>query len=154
MADEFSHAEYELARLRAFDHWQGSNQRIPMAEPSDVRLRDPAFGSLQKSLLDQSIAEQQSRLAALDRGLARRRADLEGTRQQLEKLRRILPLIEVRAGLRCQAAANQPRLQNAIFGAGARANYGTTGPRCSGVDVTRDAVRHRGAYAAEAHAPI
>jgi hemolysin D len=97
MAEEFSHAEYELARLRTFDHWQGTNQRVPMAEPSDVRLRDPAFGALQLSLLDQSISEQQSRLSALDHGLARRRADLEGTRQQLEKLRRILPLIEERA---------------------------------------------------------
>jgi len=53
--------------------------------------------SLQRSLLDQSIAQQRSRIAGIDQALIRRRAEGESTRQILEKLKQTLPLVTQRA---------------------------------------------------------
>lgn len=97
MAEELTHATYELARYKALDHWHSTGRRAPLLEAVDRELRDESFKALQVSLLEQSIAEQQSRLAGIDQGIARRRAELDATQQQLDKLRRVLPLIQERA---------------------------------------------------------
>jgi hypothetical protein len=43
--------------------------------------------ALQRALLEQSIAEQRSKIAGLDQSLLRKRADAESTRHLLEKLK-------------------------------------------------------------------
>jgi hemolysin D len=96
----------ELARWRAFSAWLdngkaggvsaasvdttaiGTGARIPVSESSVA---------LQRSLLEQSIAQQRSKIAGIDQTLVRRRADAESTRQVLEKLKQTLPLVTQRA---------------------------------------------------------
>jgi hemolysin D len=96
----------ELARWRAFSAWLdngkagtvsaaavntraiGAGARIPVNESSVA---------LQRSLLDQSIAQQRSKSAGIDQTLVRRRAEAESTRQVLERLKQTLPLVTQRA---------------------------------------------------------
>jgi hemolysin D len=96
----------ELARWRAFSAWLdngkvgsvsaasvdttaiGAGAKIPVSESSVA---------LQRSLLEQSIAQQRSKIAGIDQTLVRRRAEAESTRQVLEKLKQTLPLVTQRA---------------------------------------------------------
>jgi hemolysin D len=96
----------ELARWRAFSGWLDTGKPGSVSA-SDVdtsaigrnaKLVVPATSvALQRSLLDQSIAQQRSKIAGIDQTLLRRRAEGESTRQVLEKLRQTLPLVTQRA---------------------------------------------------------
>jgi hemolysin D len=96
----------ELARWRAFSGWLDAGKPGSVSA-SDVntsaigrnaKLVVPATSvALQRSLLEQSIAQQRSRIAGIDQTLLRRRAEAESTRQVLEKLRQTLPLVTQRA---------------------------------------------------------
>jgi hemolysin D len=95
----------ELARWRAYSAWL-DNGKAGMVNATAVDIS--AFGAskpnvpesgvvLQRALLDQSIAQQRSRIAGIDQSLVRRRAEAESTRQVLEKLKQTLPLVTQRA---------------------------------------------------------
>jgi len=96
----------ELARWRAFSAWL-ENGRVGSVSTASVDTAAFGLGSkivvsessvaLQKSLLDQSIAQQRSKIAGIDQTLVRRRAEAESTRQVLEKLKQTLPLVTQRA---------------------------------------------------------
>jgi hemolysin D len=95
--DELTNAELELARSQAFHVWlTGRQSSSPKVEGTLATSQSP-FAVLQRSMLEQSVNEHRSRLAVIDQTLARRRADLEATRQQVQKLERTLPLIAQRA---------------------------------------------------------
>jgi hemolysin D len=96
----------ELARWRAYSSW------LDDGKPSDVSASAvdvSAIGggaklvvpdtsvALQRSLLDQSIAQQRSKIAGIDQTMIRRHAEGESTRQVLEKLKQTLPLVTQRA---------------------------------------------------------
>jgi hemolysin D len=96
----------ELARWRAYSGWlESGKQGSVTAAVVDVsaigggaKLVVPETSvALQRSLLDQSIAQQRSRIAGIDQTLLRRRAEAESTRQILEKLKQTLPLVAQRA---------------------------------------------------------
>jgi hemolysin D len=96
----------ELARWRAYSGWLDNGKAGAVtAAAVDVsaigksaKLVVPETSvALQRSLLDQSIAQQRSKIAGIDQTLLRRRADGESTRQILEKLRQTLPLVTQRA---------------------------------------------------------
>lgn len=96
----------ELQRWRAYSQWLDSGKS---GEVSAGAVDANAFGggrrlvvpessvSLQRSLLEQSMAQQRSRIAGIDQMLIRRRAEAESTRQILEKLKQTLPLVTQRA---------------------------------------------------------
>jgi hemolysin D len=79
--------EAALERQRLFASWLESGQR------SKIK---PTKG-LQQTLLDQLIAEHRAKLAAIDQGLERKRADMVATQRLVEKGERTLPLISSRA---------------------------------------------------------
>ncbi|HEV7605970.1 MAG TPA: HlyD family type I secretion periplasmic adaptor subunit [Steroidobacteraceae bacterium] len=96
----------ELARWRAYSAWLDNGKAGAVtAAAVDVsaigggaKLVVPETSvALQHSLLDQSIAQQRSKIAGIDQTLLRRRAEGESTRQVLEKLRQTLPLVTQRA---------------------------------------------------------
>jgi hemolysin D len=96
----------ELARWRAFSAWLDNGK---MGGVSAASVDTSAIGAgakipvnessvaLQRSLLEQSIAQQRSKIAGIDQTLIRRRAEAESTRQVLEKLKQTLPLVTQRA---------------------------------------------------------
>jgi hemolysin D len=96
----------ELARWRAYSGWLDTGKAGTV---SAAAVDTSALGAgrtlvvpessiaLQRSLLDQSIAQQRSRIASIDQNLVRRRAEAESTRQILEKLKQTLPLVTQRA---------------------------------------------------------
>ena len=94
--EQLTNAELELARYQAFHAWL-TGRKTDKSPAAALSASDSAFATLQRAMLDQSIAEHRSNLAVIDQTLARRRADLDATRQQVEKLRRTLPLITQRA---------------------------------------------------------
>ncbi len=111
--EQLTNAELELARYQAFHAWL-TGQHKPGAPPAAaLPATGSAFATLQRSMLAQSISEHQSNLAVIDQTLARRRADLDATRQQVEKLRRTLPLITQRAESMAKLADQKlfPRMQ-------------------------------------------
>lgn len=79
--------EAALARQRAFAEWLHAGNR-PKSGKVDA---------LQGQLLDQSIAEHRSRLAAIDQALEGKRAEFAATQRLVEKGERTLPLITERA---------------------------------------------------------
>jgi hemolysin D len=93
----------ELARWRAFSSWletgkAGDVKAETEAAFAAVNLKQPESSvNLQRALLTQAIAEQRSKVAAIDQQLARRRADASSTQSVLEKLRQTLPLVTQRA---------------------------------------------------------
>jgi hemolysin D len=95
----------ELARWRAFSAWLDTGKAgtvsASVVEAAAAGGVKPAVAesslALQQSLLDQSIAEQRSKIAGIDQTLIRRRAETEATRQVLEKLKQTLPLVKQRA---------------------------------------------------------
>lgn len=96
----------ELARWRVYSGWLDSGKAGSVSAAAvDVsaigggaKLVVPDTSvALQRSLLDQSIAQQRSRIAGIDQTLLRRRAEAESTRQILEKLKQTLPLVTQRA---------------------------------------------------------
>lgn len=96
----------ELARWRAYSGWLDTGKAGAVSAAAvDVsaigggaKLVVPETSvALQRSLLDQSIAQQRSRIAGIDQTLLRRRAEAESTRQILEKLKQTLPLVTQRA---------------------------------------------------------
>ena len=96
----------ELARWRAYSGWLDSGKpSVVSAAAVDVtaigggaKLVVPETSvALQRSLLDQSMAQQRSKLAGIDQTMIRRRAEGESTRQVLEKLKQTLPLVTQRA---------------------------------------------------------
>lgn len=95
--EQLANAELELARYQAFHAWLTGkgHERAPPAVA--LPANGSAFATLQRSMLVQSMSEHRGNLAVIDQTLARRRADLDATRQQVEKLRRTLPLITQRA---------------------------------------------------------
>jgi hemolysin D len=96
----------ELARWRAFSSWL-ANGKVGSVSAASVDTSAIGAGSriivnessvaLQSSLLEQSIAQQRSKIAGIDQTLVRRRAEAESTRQALEKLKQTLPLVTQRA---------------------------------------------------------
>ena len=96
----------ELARWRAFSSWL-DNGKVGSVSAASVDKSAIGAGAqivvnessvaLQRSLLDQSIAQQRSKIAGIDQTLLRRRAEAESTRQVLEKLKQTLPLVTQRA---------------------------------------------------------
>lgn len=102
---EVQSSNVELARLQAFAHWLETGRREPLKMPEGNH--SPTATALQNTLLDQQIAEQRAKVGLIDNSLARKRADLDGTRQVLEKLQQTLPLIAQRAeSLRTLSASN------------------------------------------------
>jgi len=95
----------ELARWRAYSGWLDSGKAVTLSAAAvDVAgfgAAKPAVAdsavALQRALLDQSIAQQRSKIAGIDQSLVRRRAEAESTRQVLEKLKQTLPLVTQRA---------------------------------------------------------
>lgn len=96
----------ELARWRAFSAWLDTGKAglvtgsavDAAALGSRAKIVAPETSvALQRSLLEQSIAQQRSKIAGIDQTLLRRRADAESTRQVLEKLKQTLPLVTQRA---------------------------------------------------------
>jgi hemolysin D len=87
LAKQLRDEEAALDRQRLFAGWLHNGQR------SNGKLA----AGLQRTLLDQLIAEHRARLAAIDQALARKRADMESTQRLVEKGERTLPLISTRA---------------------------------------------------------
>jgi hemolysin D len=95
----------ELARWRAYSAWlENGKPGVVNAAAVDVSgfaARKPTVPesgvALQRALLDQSVAQQRSKIAGIDQSLVRRRAEAESTRQVLEKLKQTLPLVTQRA---------------------------------------------------------
>ncbi|MGH8240922.1 MAG: biotin/lipoyl-binding protein, partial [Steroidobacteraceae bacterium] len=87
LATQLRDEEAALDRQRLFASWLQNGLR------SNGKL---AIG-LQRTLLDQLIAEHRAKLAAIDQGLERRRADMAATQRLVEKGERTLPLITSRA---------------------------------------------------------
>jgi hemolysin D len=95
----------ELARWRAFSAWLDTGKvgvvSASAVEPAAAGGVKPLVAetslALQRSLLDESIAEQRSKIAGIDQTLVRRRAEAESTREVLEKLKQTLPLVTQRA---------------------------------------------------------
>jgi hemolysin D len=106
LESEWVASSLELARWRAYSAWldNGKAGRVNAAAVDvsaiggGAKLTVPETSvELQRSLLDQSIAQQRSRIAGIDQTLLRRRAEGESTRQILEKLKQTLPLVTQRA---------------------------------------------------------
>lgn len=76
-----------LDRQRAFAQWLETGRAA----------RGTLDEGLQRTLLDQRIAEHRAKLAALDQSLARGRAELQATQMRIERGERTLPLITARA---------------------------------------------------------
>jgi hemolysin D len=106
LESEWVASSLELARWRAYSGWLDNGKPGTVSAAAvDVsaigggaKLTVPDTSvSLQRSLLDQSIAQQRSKIAGIDQTLIRRRAEVESTRQILEKLKQTLPLVTQRA---------------------------------------------------------
>ncbi len=82
---------------QAFHVWLTGHQSTAPKPDGALATSQSPFAALQRSMLTQSVSEHRNRLAVIEQTLARRRADLEATRQQVEKLDRTLPLIAQRA---------------------------------------------------------
>jgi membrane fusion protein, hemolysin D len=93
--EELGNAEVELARYQAFAGWLRDGASTSLEVPVTVLVSD-GYPELQRSLLAQAIEEHRGRLAVIDQSLIRRRAELDATEQQLNKLERTLPLITER----------------------------------------------------------
>ena len=95
----------ELARWRAYSGWLDTGKAgtvsVASVDVSGFGVIKPAVAdsavALQRALLEQSIAQQRSKIAGIDQSLIRRRAEAESTRQVLEKLKQTLPLVTQRA---------------------------------------------------------
>jgi len=87
LAKQLRDEEAALDRQRLFAAWlqngQRSNGKLPIG--------------LQRTLLDQLIAEHRAKLAAINQSLERKRADMVATQRLVEKGERTLPLITTRA---------------------------------------------------------
>ena len=112
--EQLTNAALELARYQAFHAWLTGQWNERASSPAALSATGSAFATLQRSMLAQSISEHRNNLAVIDQTLARRRADLEATRQQVEKLRRTLPLITQRADSMAKLAEQKlfPRMQS------------------------------------------
>jgi hemolysin D len=96
----------ELSRWRAFSAWL-ENGKVGSVSAASVDTTAVGAGTqipvnessvaLQRSLLEQSIAQERSKIAGIDQTLVRRRAEAESTRQVLDKLKQTLPLVAQRA---------------------------------------------------------
>jgi hemolysin D len=87
LARQLRDEEAALDRQRLFAGWLQNGLRPNGKLPS----------GLQRTLLDQLIAEHRARLAAIDQGLERKRAEMAATQRLVEKGERTLPLITTRA---------------------------------------------------------
>jgi hemolysin D len=87
MRRELDDNRASLTRQRAFAEWLQTGRRSAAVQASP----------LQRTLLDQLVAEHRAKLAGIDQSLERKRADLEATRQLVQKGERTLPLISARA---------------------------------------------------------
>jgi hemolysin D len=87
LAKQLRDEEAALDRQQLFASWLHNGQR------SNGRLA----AGLQRTLLDQFIAEHRAKLAAIDQSLERKRADMVATQRLVEKGERTLPLITTRA---------------------------------------------------------
>jgi hemolysin D len=105
LESEWVSSSLELARWRAYSAWLDTGKAVTV---SMAAVDVSAFGAnksvvpdsgiaLQRALLDQSIAQQRSKIAGIDQSLVRKRAEAESTRQILEKLKQTLPLVTQRA---------------------------------------------------------
>lgn len=87
LAEQLHDQEAALERQRLLAGWLQNGQR------SNGNLA----AGLQRTLLDQLIAEHRAKLAAIDQALERKRADMAATQRLVEKGERTLPLITTRA---------------------------------------------------------
>jgi hemolysin D len=106
LESEWVASSLELARWRAYSGWLDNGKPGTVSAAAvdvsaiggGVKLTVPDTSvALQRSLLDQSIAQQRSKIAGIDQTLIRRRAEAESTRQIQEKLKQTLPLVTQRA---------------------------------------------------------
>ncbi len=106
LESEWVASSLELARWRAYSGWLDNGKPGTVSAATvdvstiggGVKLTVPDTSvALQRSLLDQSIAQQRSKIAGIDQTLIRRRAEAESTRQIQEKLKQTLPLVTQRA---------------------------------------------------------
>ena len=111
---QLTNAELELERYQAFHAWLTGQSKDGAPPTATLPATGSAFATLQRSMFEQSISEHRNNLAIIDQTLARRRADLDATRQQVEKLRRTLPLITQRADSMAKLAEQKlyPRMQS------------------------------------------
>lgn len=86
LAQSLAEEQAALGRQRSFAQWLAT--REARGAPSDA---------LQRTLLEQLIAEHRAKLASIDRALERKRAELQATERLVEKAERTLPLIVERA---------------------------------------------------------
>lgn len=93
---ESAEAEADMARLTALMRGRG-RLTLPAGTPPDMAEN-------QKAQLAGRLAEQRSRLAALDAEIARRRAESEGAEGALRQLRMSHPLVERKHGMRAELA--------------------------------------------------
>jgi hemolysin D len=87
LAKQLKDEETALDRQRLFAGWLQNG----------LRSNGKLGAGLQRTLLDQLIAEHRAKLAALDQALERKRADMAATQRLVEKGERTLPLITTRA---------------------------------------------------------
>ena len=91
-------AKAELARLGA------ALQSDPAAAFRPAADVDPALAETQRALLTSMVAEQRSKVSAIDSDIARRRAEQAAYQASIEKLERTTPLVRDRVQMREQLA--------------------------------------------------
>jgi len=105
LENEWVASSLELVRWRAYSAWLDSGKpgvvNAAAVDASGFGANKPIITesgiALQRALLEQSIAQQRSKIAGIDQTLIRRRAEAEATRQIQEKLKQTLPLVTQRA---------------------------------------------------------
>ena len=93
-ASDLMRSELEAARLQA---QLGRNKGDPFARFSDI---DPALLQIARDQMAAQVAEQQAKLAAVDRQLAEKRAENESVKATIAKLEAALPLLQKQAEIR------------------------------------------------------
>ena len=100
-ASDLMRAQLEAARLEA---QLGRRSQDPFAQFTKV---DPAVVKIARDQMAAQIAEQEAKLASIDRQIAEKRAENDSVKATIDKLRASLPLMEKRAAI-----------QNAVVGLG------------------------------------
>ncbi len=107
IAAEVEDSRQELVQQRHFVAAIGSDGLHAGARPSDDPVESPpALAATRRSMLAEAIAAHRGRLRQLDRSRVRLRADLQAAQEQLEKLRRTLPIIDERTAAMARLAAS------------------------------------------------
>jgi len=99
--EEIQTLQYEINRLRQLAKKTGlvsnDNKKTPSLENTNYTQAQNAENQLQKNILASQWAEYQSRLAALQGTLNKRKAESNTLQQQIKKLEAIVPMVVRRA---------------------------------------------------------